>query len=965
MSAWTRLTEDPEWCRGREAFPLPAYSEFLPPPWVSLKPYDVSGEMPHVPDDAFGWVVSEYEEEVELWPGLEYLARELLAEVMRLGKGELTRHITRIKLRNNPYWPTNLAARAGRLGHERYVLLAGVALSRTQDDKGRVRWTLFGSSEQGPGKAFWRGFFRSPTEEMPREEGFAFFSELLSRCYDVPESEAADPFAAGLRVLPTGRDAPCRYWDEGDLPSWASELLWKPRASLQNVRYLLTFRPFSLLPEAVQEAYLAGTLHLLPFPGSLVFWGIPGYRKLQKQLPLAQQMPLLSLFVRRADPDCLRVLQSGWLHEKGPNAHPEDRMRPTRPEFVRTHRWQKVHRHQDEVALLPEADKVTRVLFSTEPDDLELYNKPMARNVQIWTRDHRLVLDGPHHKAGRIARAEKLLAKGGTFGYRFVYPAMRVGPREVYWHRPVCAFAGAAGTNLGTNSVLLMNAPTGYLTAYDAAKPNPAKPVELWPRFLDRPEFDAAIELFRHECHPHRWHTTGKLRSLLRWGDLLGGKLPGDVARSLLALPPRQTVEAWLAALPSKAHDPVAGEALANRVRALIGPETAPAEDSLTFDRTATREFEESYWRTIAFLAHGKFRNKCSADCVRDDPTQTELESRHRELDALARHLVGEHAKTLEVAGVEGAWVGEHQFSWRTDFAYQWMGGWERNQHKRFQECNVIVRIPGRDSSQAVILADHYDTAYMHDRYYVAEGGTGARLAAAGADDNHSATAALLLAAPILLDLSRRGLLGCDVWLVHLTGEEFPADCLGARNLSRALVQGTLRVKDAASGYRDLSDVRIRGLYVADMIAHNNDKSKYVCQFAPGEGAAPARLAVIAHAVNLAWNELAAKLNKAAPRKGAKPPTRSDDPASIPPLAPHALIRGEIRPEWDPRSTLFNTDGQVFSDVGIPAVLFMEDYDINRKGYHDMHDTMANIDLDYGSALAAIFIETGARAAKA
>src|SRR6185437_5843609 len=111
-------------------------------------------------------------------------------------------------------WPTNLAARAGRLGHERYVLLAGVALSRTQDDKGRVRWTLFGSSEQGPGRAFWRGFFRSPTEELPREEGVAFFAELLSRCYEVPEAQAADPFAAGLRVLPTGRGAPCRFWDE-------------------------------------------------------------------------------------------------------------------------------------------------------------------------------------------------------------------------------------------------------------------------------------------------------------------------------------------------------------------------------------------------------------------------------------------------------------------------------------------------------------------------------------------------------------------------------------------------------------------------------------------------------------------------------------------------------------------------------------------------------------------------------
>ena len=66
---------------------------------------------------------------------------------------------------------------------------------------------------------------------------------------------------------------------------------------------------------------------------------------------------------------------------------------------------------------------------------------------------------------------------------------------------------------------------------------------------------------------------------------------------------------------------------------------------------------------------------------------------------------------------------------------------------------------------------------------------------------------------------------------------------------------------------------------------------------------------------------------------------------------------------FDPRSTLYNTDGQIFSDAGIPVVLFMENYDINREGYHDTHDTMANIDLDYGSAVAAIAIEAVARAA--
>ena len=70
-----------------------------------------------------------------------------------------------------------------------------------------------------------------------------------------------------------------------------------------------------------------------------------------------------------------------------------------------------------------------------------------------------------------------------------------------------------------------------------------------------------------------------------------------------------------------------------------------------------------------------------------------------------------------------------------------------------------------------------------------------------------------------------------------------------------------------------------------------------------------------------------------------------------------------MRPTYDPRSTLYNTDGQIFSDAGVPVVLFMENYDINRRGYHDTHDTMANIDLDYGAAVAAIAIETVARAA--
>jgi hypothetical protein len=70
-----------------------------------------------------------------------------------------------------------------------------------------------------------------------------------------------------------------------------------------------------------------------------------------------------------------------------------------------------------------------------------------------------------------------------------------------------------------------------------------------------------------------------------------------------------------------------------------------------------------------------------------------------------------------------------------------------------------------------------------------------------------------------------------------------------------------------------------------------------------------------------------------------------------------------VRTVTDPRSALYNTDAQVFSDAGVPVALVMENYDIARTGYHDTRDTMANIDLDYGAALAAILIETVARAA--
>jgi hypothetical protein len=90
---------------------------------------------------------------------------------------------------------------------------------------------------------------------------------------------------------------------------------------------------------------------------------------------------------------------------------------------------------------------------------------------------------------------------------------------------------------------------------------------------------------------------------------------------------------------------------------------------------------------------------------------------------------------------------------------------------------------------------------------------------------------------------------------------------------------------------------------------------------------------------------------------------RTADPEKIPAVARHPQLDGEVRTFDNPQSSVFNTDVQIFSDIGAPCILMMEDYDMMRTGYHDTHDTIENIDLDYASALSAICIETIARAA--
>src|SRR5205085_4092678 len=140
------------------------------------------------------------------------------------------------------------------------------------------------------------------------------------------------------------------------------------------------------------------------------YWGVPGYRQLHRELPLALQIPLLLGVARHRIPEGIRVPQSGFLHEPtAARPHAGHHAGLVRNTYKRTHRWDKILRDQDELALIGREDKLIHVLFSTLPNDLNLYDKPMARNVQLWTEDYRLLLDGPHATPEQIKHAMRIV----------------------------------------------------------------------------------------------------------------------------------------------------------------------------------------------------------------------------------------------------------------------------------------------------------------------------------------------------------------------------------------------------------------------------------------------------------------------------------------------------------------------------------------------------------------------------
>jgi hypothetical protein len=950
---WQKMLEGYPWFNCDGCYSITAYSEFMPSPMVGRKPLGETDRVLFSDDDPFSWHIAEIEEEYELRPGIEHAGHQIMNNLIKLGKG-LTEHYIYghggENLKDNPYWPSEIASKAGTLLNERYVTLLPLMLSRTQDDKGRIIWSLFGNSIHDPETAFWKNFYSSPGVEIAADESVSFFTSILSNAYNEKLSDGKSLFDAGFRIMPA----------ETVLPSWTKPFIVNGDSSFNQIRYLLTFKPFGLLPSAIRELYLSDKLSLLPFPGSLVFWGMPGYEKLKKEFPLAGQIPLLNLVARNRGIGGLKVAQSGWIHEPHPGTVHIVNEKLLHESYHRTHRWQRLHRYQDELNEVAHNIKLVKVLFSTEPDAMGLYDKPLARNSHIWNHRFELLLDGPNATRKKIMEAEKTILEGGLFGYRFFFPPMHVGEYDIYLHRPLIAYLPSGSDNAEIKTDMLK----GYISGYHKNDREMQHPVEMWPRLLKRELYLSALNDFKNGNDHYAHQTSLNILSLLDAWHMQNEKpLQRSYARRLLNISKQKSLEQWLDELTVHSATQEAGMKMKKSLSEIIESQKMPVlPEAITYSETATRRFEENWWNDIRYLAHGQFINKDNADMALDSTTLAFIQKQQRDLESLGDYFIMRHQREIADAGMEGiAICGELPFKWRTDFEFPMFGGWKGNQKDETYERNILVIISGKNRKQAVVFGDHYDTAYMEDVYEKERGGSGARFSAHGADDNYSASSTLLQAAPVFLKLSKEGKLERDIWLIHLTGEEFPSDCMGARNFCQSLVEKRTRLKTGNDTFTELSVTEIVGVFIMDMIGHNRENDQDIFQISPGNSAKSLQLAWQAHLANMIWNACTQEWNQNPERQHLGRGKRIMGTQEIPEIAKYLPLEGEVRTRYNPHSSIFNTDGQIFSDIGVPVVLFMENYDINRSGYHDTKDTLENIDLDYGAAFAAIAIETVAR----
>ncbi len=928
-SGWETILDVSQWkVTGR--YSLRAYSEFLPAPISGARPYELRLDAPssllknhsfsklfkREEPESFG--IDPFDDFVYLRPGLEAIVRPYLLAVKGWIAGNSRSPFPSHFLKDNPYWPTSMKKAPQPL---RLIAFLPVSVARTQDEFGKSRWTLLGGAGRTPDELFFSTFVRCES--------------LLNWLRPQPTGKP-EPFDVNNACEVLKKEGIFVY-SKAPLSGELAHLSFSESKPAASLRLLVTVEPIQQWPRFLRERFLSGEVEAAPYPATMIPWGVPSYAKLSEMRSDAWELPLavvLSPFGKRAN-DRLLVPEALALDSPAFSASSS--------------------RHKPLKNSRNASKRIFQKLFDFSPDQVELYGKPSARNSQIWgtggVLKDKWLLHGPLADRDSIDAVKEGLQKDlkkSEVYYREYFPPETLNGFEIRWQRPVAVIVGEK-----TKEEDGFDFRWQFRGKIVAQKEGSS--VELFPTHRD---LSGLSELTAKAFSEKSQQGTGiAIRKLAEFSALLGKPISEEMANLLLASKKGKSplLAEWVAGVAAASPE------VASRLKGKLGPTHTDRVKPLTFARSVETDFdfESQYWSWIAALS-ANYKAQNNADCVPSNDRQC----LKNELPDVSLYLQRYYEKL-------GLAVHRMPFYWEMDYEVSWWGGWALNSPKRtLQDIandghhNLIVVIPGESHEEAVILADHYDTAYMGDVYDGSHSPAlrGHRHAAAGADDNHSATATLMAAAQILSQVPLKR----DVWLVHLTGEEYPADCLGARALSESLVLG----RPVVGGKKN---PKIVGLYVLDMIAHNTDRdhvakgghSNSTFQISPGMGERSAKLAELMHRVTVTWNDLAGKNeNEGWNLKYHRNPgwERVTGPGR-PPQTLFPQFRGEIRLPWDLQSTLFNTDGQIFSDVGIPTVLMMENYDINRVGYHDTQDTLSNIDLDFGAGLSRIAIESVAQAA--
>jgi len=227
---------------------------------------------------------------------------------------------------------------------------------------------------------------------------------------------------------------------------------------------------------------------------------------------------------------------------------------------------------------------------------------------------------------------------------------------------------------------------------------------------------------------------------------------------------------------------------------------------------------------------------------------------------------------------------------------------------REIPQSNLIAIIPGKKRGAPVIFADHFDSAFEEDTF---EKDLKTRVACGGANDNATATAALMRAAEILKNKTPLH----DIWLVHFTGEEYPADGLGAWHFLSEM----LKTKQD-----------IRAVVITDFIGYHRPNEN-IFQINPNSIGGSDGIAMMAL-----------------------------DAASQ--LAP--AWKASVQPRDLERNGVYQTDVAEFEYLGIPGILFNENLNYSDKPEradphnHQSTDKSDTLDFRYATDITKVAIET-------